>query len=253
MLNKELYNMIYRRKSFHLFLNMGNERLSDKDICEIEEVYKDLVPLCADIKTKIRILPAKDIGAKGGIEYGILIYSEKKDNYLANVGYIGQQLDLWLVSKNIGTLWCGLAKPDITEYEGLDYVIMIMIARLDDEKKFRKDIFKAKRMDTAEIWQGEVIPGVSDISRFAPSACNSQPWRVENGGDTLTVYRFKKPGKSGIMPAEWVPYFNRIDMGIYLCFLELCLDKNGIKYERVLFADEGGDSEKTKTAVYKIV
>ena len=39
-----------------------------------------------------------------------LLYSEKKDNYLQNIGYIGEQLDLYLVSKNIGTLWFGIGK-----------------------------------------------------------------------------------------------------------------------------------------------
>lgn len=34
----------------------------------------------------------------------------KNDNYLQNVGYLGEQLDLYLVSKNIGTLWFGIGK-----------------------------------------------------------------------------------------------------------------------------------------------
>ena len=30
-----------------------------------------------------------------------LLYSEKKDNYLQNIGYLGEQLDLYLTSLNI--------------------------------------------------------------------------------------------------------------------------------------------------------
>ena len=39
-----------------------------------------------------------------------MFYSENKDNYLTN-GYLGEILDLYLVSQNIGTLWYGLGKP----------------------------------------------------------------------------------------------------------------------------------------------
>ena len=40
----------------------------------------------------------------------ILLYSEEKENYLMNIGYLGEQLDLYLASLNIGSLWFGLNK-----------------------------------------------------------------------------------------------------------------------------------------------
>ena len=113
-------------------------------------------------------------------------------------------------------------------------------------------MFRSKRKPTEEIWSGEGR-GVADIVRFAPSACNSQPWYVESKNDELTVFRYKKPGKRGIMPAAAVSYFNRIDIGIFLCFLEICLEKNNIEYERQLFVDDGGDAELTRSALYKIM
>ena len=74
---------------------------------------------------------------------------------------------------------------------------------------------------------------------------------VESRGDTLAVYRYQKPGKRGIMPADMVTYYNRIDMGIFLLFLELCLKHTGHGFERTLYSDRG-DAEKTLTAVYQI-
>ena len=41
----------------------------------------------ADIRTAIRIVPAAKVNFKRDAEYCILIYSEKKDNYLMNAGY----------------------------------------------------------------------------------------------------------------------------------------------------------------------
>ena len=53
------------------------------------------------------------------------------------------------------------------------------------------------------------------------------------------------------MPAHKVTYYNRIDMGIFLLFLELCLRHENIQFERELFYDEGGEERKTLMAKYK--
>ena len=132
---------------------------------------------------------------------------------------------------------------------------MIAIRKVTDRTKYRKDMFKAKRKPIEEVWTGDLMksgdaPGVAEIARFAPSACNTQPWFVENKDGMLSVSRYKKPGKRGIMPAAAVSYFNRIDIGIYLCILEICMEKNGIGYTRKLFVDDGGDAEYTKVAEY---
>lgn len=248
----DYYDMIFKRKSFHLFRNVGDEKITPAELAEIKKAYRNFSPLYSEIKTAIRIVPAQTVNFKRDAEYCILIYSEKKENYLMNAGYIGEQLDLWLVKHNIGSLWFGIGKPDEPTYNGMDFVIMIAIRKVSDETKFRKDMFKAKRKPLSETWSGDTL-GVADIVRFAPSACNTQPWYVENKNGELTVYRYKKPGKRGIMPASAVSYFNRIDIGIYLCILEICLHKNGIKFERELFADNGGEEEMTKSAKYTIV
>ncbi len=252
-MNENLYEMIFKRKSFHLFRNIGNLSISKDELSQIEEVYKILTPLCPDIKTAIKIETPDKVDRRRGNEYYILLYSEKKNNYLQNIGYLGEQLDLYLASMNIGTLWFGIGTPDETSFHGLDFVIMIAISKVDDAAKFRRDMFKAKRKPTNEIWQGEYLDGITDVVRFAPSACNTQPWLVENKDNTLTVYRYKKQGKRGIMPAKKVSYYNRIDMGIFLCFLDLCLQHNSIEYEVELFTDNGEDAEKTLSAAYKLI
>lgn len=90
-------------------------------------------------------------------EYCILLYSEKKDNYLQNIGYIGEQLDLYLVSKNVGTLWFGIGRPEEKQHDGLDFVIMIAIAKIDSETKFRKDMYKSRRKELYEYGMETII------------------------------------------------------------------------------------------------
>ena len=149
-------------------------------------------------------------------------------------------------------MWFGIGKPDISNFNGLDYVIMIAIRKVDDPSKFRKDMFKSKRKSLDEIWQGAPLPGVSEIVRFAPSACNTQPWLVRRDGNILRVYRYRESGKRGIMPKDRVSYYNRIDLGIFLLFMELCLRHKALPYRRELFVDPGDDREETLNAIYTL-
>ena len=251
-MDENLYDMIFKRKSFHLFRNIGDEHITDKDIEEIEKVFNNFKPLVEDIKVKIKIVK-ESTTCKRGQEYCILLYSEKKDNYLQNIGYLGEQLDLYLVSKNIGTLWFGIGKVEEEQLDGLDFVIMIAIAKVDSEDKFIKNMYKSKRKELSEIWNVDNYLDIANIVRFTPSACNTQPWIVDSQKNELKVYRYKKPGKRGIMPVDKVVYYNQIDMGIFLCFLELCLNKNNIKFERTLYTEENIDNEKNLIATYKII
>ena len=54
------------------------------------------------------------------------------------------------------------------------------------------------------------------------------------------------------MPASHVAYFNRIDIGIFLCFLDLCLTHGGIPFEKTLFPDDGREQELTLNAKYML-
>lgn len=246
-----LYDMIFKRKSFHLFRNIGDNKITEAELKEIEKEFDKLTPLVENIKVKMKIVN-DSMNCKRGQEYLILLYSEKKDNYLQNIGYIGEQLDLYLVSKNIGTLWFGIGKPEEKQLDGLDFVIMIAIAKVDSETKFRKDMYKSKRKELSEIWNGDYYLHIAYIVRFAPSACNMQPWIVESSENELKVYRYVKKGKRGIMPRDMVNYYSQIDIGIFLCFLDLCLSKNNIKYKRTLFTTKNIDNEKKLTATYKV-
>ena len=250
-MDKELYEMIFKRKSFHLFRNIGNEHITEEELKDIEEQFTRFKPLVDDIKVKIKIVKDSTT-CKRGQEYCILLYSEKKDNYLQNIGYLGEQLDLYLVSKNIGTLWFGIGKVEEKQLDGLDFVIMIAIAKVDSPDKFRKDMYKSKRKELDEIWNGDNYLDIANIVRFTPSACNTQPWMVEAAEKELKVYRYRKAGKRGIMPVNMVIYYNQIDIGIFLCFMELCLEHNNIEYDRKLFVEEDHENEQNLTAIYNI-
>ena len=258
MLDKELYPMIFKRKSFHTFKNWKTRKdfsqeyqISQSEYEDILNAFESFERLDPEIRIAIRIAENEETSCRRGQEKVLLLYSEEKGNYLMNIGYIGEQLDLYLASKNIGALWFGLNKEKMPDHDGLIYVIMIAICKVP-EISFRKDVFKSTRKPTEEIWRGSVINGVSDIVRFAPSACNTQPWITEAEKEKLNVYRYRSPKRKWVMPVEGVVHFNHIDIGIFLCFLELCLDHEGYTYERKLFIDDKNE-EMNLIATYEKV
>ena len=250
MLNLSLFPMIFKRKSFHLFRNCGNETLSSTELETIYRAYRGFHPLYPEIRTEIRIVPGCETNCSRGQEYCILFYSEEKENYLMNIGYLGEQLDLFLVSMGIATLWYGIGKVENDSYHDMKYVIMIAIRKVSEPSKFRKDMFKSKRKEISDIWDGTQLERITELVRFAPSACNTQPWFVKNSGTSLSVYRYKDPNKRGIMPKAKITYYNRIDIGIFLYFLDLCLENASIEFEKQLFLDTGTDAEYTHVAQY---
>lgn len=244
-MENDLYKNIFKRKSFHLFGKL-NGNISSDELAEINSFIKGVDHLYSDIKVSLDLVPSSEIKRGRGEEYAIIFYSEKKDNYLMNIGYIGEQIDLFLVSKDIGTLWYGLGSPNKSKKDGLDYIIMILIGK-KDVSEFRKDMYASKRKELSEIWNGNEY-SFANIIRYAPSACNTQNWFVNSEPNELSVFR-QKHVKRGIIPENKIAFFNRIDIGIFLCFLELNLDHENIHYKRELFLDSG-EANNTLVAKY---
>ncbi len=73
-MNKDLYSMIFKRKSFHLFRNIGNEHITEDELKDIGNKFNKLIPLVEDIKVKIKIVKDSK-NCKRGQEYCILFYS----------------------------------------------------------------------------------------------------------------------------------------------------------------------------------
>ena len=241
-----LYDMIFKRKSFRRFDNSLS--LSSEELQKIEQHLNILVPLLDDIKIKYRIVKRKETTCKRG-EYCLLVYSEQKEKCLLNIGYTLEQLDLWMASQNIGVCWYGVGKTNKLQYDGLDYVIMLAFGKGRTEE-FRKDYTKAKRKELEIIWRGQHIPNVTNVVRFAPSACNSQPWRVFHEDQLIRIFRSTEV--KSIFPKEKLLLYNCIDMGIFLYFMELALRHEQYEFERVLCEKENPNKKEIEIAQYTI-
>lgn len=243
---EELYDMIFKRKSVRRF--DSGLSVSENEMQEIRQKIENLIPLDNAIRVRFRIVKKAETTSKRG-EYCLLLYSERKAGYLLNAGYLLEQMDLYFASNDIGTCWYALAKPGELQYDGLDYVIMMAFGK-SHPIDFRKDISKCKRKDSKEIWGGVFDPKVAEAVRYAPSACNTQPWRVFGGDHSIKVYRTS--AIRSFMPKNKLSYYNSIDMGIFLCFLDIVLKHNNYAFERTLSPEHSPEEEQIEIATYMI-
>ncbi|MDD4124905.1 MAG: nitroreductase family protein [Eubacteriales bacterium] len=222
----DAYDMIFKRKSVRRFDKAL--KLTEEELAAIGEKLKTLVPYNGDIRTAFRIVPSSETGCGRG-EYCLLAYSEAKGDYLLNTGFMLEQMDIYFASVNIGACWHGFSKPDMPVYDGLDFVILIAFGKAE-EKDFRRDYKKASRKDTETVWQGDYFKNVAETVKYSPSACNSQPWRVKCTANKIELCR--AASVFSLFSKAKMAYFNNIDMGIFSYILELCLEHEGLEFER---------------------
>lgn len=225
MIDSKLYPVIFKRKSIRKF---AKEPLEPWVLEDVKQQISKLEPLFKDIKTEVAVLGEKEIGGLFSINapHYIAIYSEEKEGSLLNVGYLLQQLDLYLSKEGIGTLWLGFGKPEesLKAKGGLPYVITLAFGKAN-ETLHRNNVSEFKRKKATEISSvtGAGLPGTEKLIeavRLAPSSTNNQPWYLKCSRNEMYVYCKKMSRvKNTIFPMgkKLLP----IDMGIALCHLKI--------------------------------
>ncbi len=224
MNNEELYKTIFIRKSVRKY---DMTPLKDEQLKNIKCFADNTKQLITDIKCEFsfvthdkvkNILPIK-------APHYILIYSEKKEGYLMNAGFILQQVDLFLSANNLASCWLGMAKPSKevpTLQNNLEFVIMLAFGNTKD-KLHRTDTSEFKRKSISEISSINGADQLLEAARLAPSASNSQPWYFSGDTNEIIVSR----EKLSLLKAPIFNKMNQIDIGIALCHLWLSIYHQG--------------------------
>ena len=238
---KELLSAVFIRKSVRKY---SQTKLTNEELTVIENYLRRVKPLIPDLKVEYEIVPCKQTNCKFNAEYCLIVYSEEKDLWLTNVGYLIEQWELYLATLNIGACWYGMGKVDETEKNGLKYAIMVCFGKCD-ETEFRNSVdgINRKQID------GLTDTSVAKIAMLAPSAVNSQPWKVVQTGNTLQVYRQK--GRVPVLSSMLFKHWNKVDIGIFLVFLEIALESEGYAYERQIHP-ETDDKRSVLIATYTV-
>ena len=169
-------------------------------------------PLYPEIKVRMDIVSRDQIKCifPWTPPQAIVIYSEEAEGYLENVGFLFQQMDLYLQSLGLGACWLGMGKLNLKTaptVEGMKFVIMLAFGCPKGDQ-LRHDPKEFKRKSLTQIADRE-DPRLEPAG-LAPSSINSQPWYFVHDGDVLHTFCAAR---------AMAGYMNQIDVGIALAHL----------------------------------
>ncbi|ACL75073.1 nitroreductase family protein [Ruminiclostridium cellulolyticum] len=224
MIHEELYKTIFTRRSIRKY---DMTPLPEQKLQEIKNFADNTKKLVPGIKCEICFLDKENVKNIFPIKapHYISIYSEKKEGYLMNVGFMLQQVDLFLSANNLVSCWLGIAKPSKevpTSNNDMEFVIMLAFGNTH-EKLHRADTSEFKRKGISEITSITGADELLEAARLAPSASNSQPWYFSGDQNEIIISR----EKLSFLKAPIFNRINQIDMGIALCHLWLSIEHQG--------------------------
>ena len=227
----DYYDVIFKRKSVKKY---DQTPLDERALEEISNQLKNLKPMYNNIKTEVKIIPLEQVETKKKqAPHYMAVFSEPKDDYLVNVGYMLQQMDLFLSGNDIGSCWQGSPRPneDVLKNSDLEFVIVMSFGNPKKSKELhRNSVSEFKRKSLSEISTVKGLDEVLEAARLAPSAGNSQPWFFT--GDESMIHAYgPKPYAVKEHKAPKVKKYNVISIGIALYHLQVALEHFGKKAE----------------------
>jgi nitroreductase len=229
----KLYETIFKRKSIRKY---ESDPLDQSTLETLRSEIASLRPMVPGIRTEIRMLGTEDVKGmfKADAPHYLAIYSEQKEGFAANAGFMLQQLDLFFSASGIGCCWQGGPKPTkkVEPIAGLEFVIILAFGR-PAETLQRKSVAEFKRRNLSEISDIKGLDDLLEPVRLAPSGMNNQSWYYR--GDTSRVDAYY--AKSMI-----TDQMNQINVGIGVFHLWLSALH---QHKAIVFSIENPGEERT--------
>lgn len=209
-----LEETIYKRQSCRTYNQtpLDEQTFTDiKTFISNAKVLNENIDWSYDIVTKEKV---KSLLRWDAPHY-LLLFSEEKENYKENIGFIFQQLDLYLQSKDIGSCWLGMVSPNSSyEYKNSQHKFIITISFGKSSTQTHRKIEEFNRKSLEKIM--DTSDEKFKPAQYAPSATNSQPWYFTHNSDgSYNVYR----EKLGFIKRRMIGKWNPIDIGIALAHM----------------------------------
>ncbi len=236
-----LYPTIFKRKSIRKYSLIP---LDKKTLSEIAKYISSVKALVPGINTEMQIVGQEDVKLLIPIKapHYLLFYSENKEGYLMNAGYMLQQVDLFLSANSIGSCYIGMGQPTKGESE-LEFVMIIAFGN-PTELVHRINASEFKRKSLLQITDVTNNNRLLETARLAPSASNGQPWFFTGSNGIIHAYC----SKPNFIKALLYEKMNKIDMGIALCHLVISAEHVG--YEVGIVRDTKAEAHAPKGYYY---
>ncbi|MDR2720549.1 MAG: nitroreductase [Nitrososphaerota archaeon] len=205
-----LRDAIYKRKSIRKY---QPESLDEKTLQDIQNYLTELKPLYCDIKVNFNIVGKECVKSLSTVHspHYIIAMSENKSGYLVNVGFMLQQVDLYLSSIGLGGCWFGMAQPKEKLSGDVEFVIFFAFGKPVESPYRELADFKRKSLDKLS----DVVDSRLEVIRLAPSAMNLQHYYFITEGNTIHAYC----AKPGLLTIKQMAKMREIDVGIALAHL----------------------------------
>jgi nitroreductase len=162
-----------------------------------------VVPLLGDMEAEFSILSYEDRVVRTVTPFLVkaphylVIYTHSRPKAGMNVGYVMEQIALYLVTQGIGS--CFIGSPILKrKYHTLgDKEQMLVMAFGESREESTRKPVEAKRRSLEELcvyketprqWIKQLLEG----ARMAPSAMNAQPWRFVVYDNRIHIFSVKK-------------------------------------------------------------
>jgi len=239
-----LYEAIFKRKSIR---NYDSTSIDSNRLEEISRNLQSLKPLLSGTKTEFKIISPNQVTKKFGNKapHFIAAFSEAKDAYKVNIGFMLQQMDLYFSATGLGSCWLGIPQPtkDLTDSSNLEFIILMSFGN-SKETLYRTSASEFKRKSLKEITNMDGADELLEPVRLAPSAVNLQNWYFTGNKNAIHAYSSKSSFLRTIVGGSYYP----VNMGIALCHLQLAAEYNGWKTKFVF--DSSGDEKPPKNLEY---
>lgn len=207
-----LEETIYKRRSVR---NYENESLTDENMEKLRNHINSVKVLNENIRWSYDIVSKDNIKTilPWKAPHYLLLYSEEKENYLENIGFIFQQADLFIQSNGWGSCWLGMASPKNYETEDFKqkFIITMSFGKTEENTREINEFKRNALKQISDMDDEKLIP-----AQLAPSATNSQPWYFTHNNDgSYNIYRKKQ----NILRRRFTEKWNKIDIGISLAHL----------------------------------
>ncbi|GHU88179.1 nitroreductase [Clostridia bacterium] len=220
-----LYETIFARRSVRKY------DVAALDAAALDEIkaYTESATQLSGQSARFEIVSADKL--KGGLSpYAILAFSDGSDAAFVNIGYTLQDLDLWLQSRGLGSVWCGMAKP---LNPAPDYRILLGFGGTSEPLRKGESDFKRKKL--SDISNAD--NAIARTARIAPSAVNFQPWKLDFAAGAVTVHANVR-GVGKIIPGRLYLF----DLGIITKHVEVALEHEGKTITAIEIHGNGKDS-----------
>ncbi|MBR4446868.1 nitroreductase family protein [Methanobrevibacter sp.] len=208
-----LEDTIYKRQSIRKY---EKSPLGPEILNELRNFISNAKVLNPDIDWSYDIVGPKNFRMLQRFKppHALLLFSETKQNYLQNIGFIFQQVDLYLQSRGIGSCWIGAGNPKNYDNPNPEqkFIILMVFGKPQGEIYRERSQFERKIVcEISDERDSKLIP-----AQLAPSAANSQTWYFTHNDDgSYNLYRNKPKFRLNKKMDAW----NQIDMGIALAHM----------------------------------